>query len=216
MDYEKYFDNTAEDIKELKDWWEKDQSMEDCGYGNGHEWFMITGIPVEQFTTLIRALKFAEEEMNFHSYDTSISIGRDGKLVLDCNTAKDYEQNLLNHIYDQLDLLKDETPYYFEDQWDYPENVEYPKDRCKLVSLEIYSQDYLDDREYGYEDWDIRYVLEDTSSGERRGFGGGWVDREIVLGMWEDLKTLSKTDDYKEQMDPDIGYLTDPPVKEER
>lgn len=210
------WDEKASDLNDLMDWWKKDQSKNDPDYSNGHEWFMITCIEKEKFTDIIRALKEAEEK-GFRSFDTSITEGKNGLLVLECNTAKESaNQGLFPYILDKCDL-NDNNRYakYWEDCWDYQDALNLPlKEKCELVSLAIYSEEYLNFEMDNYENWDVRMTVRDIGSGEERELGGGYLSREQGISLWEDAKWLNRAEDYKEEMDPDIGYLMSPPEED--
>ncbi len=214
-EYYTNWNESAPDLEELKEWWEKDQAMEK-GYGNGLEWFMITCIEKDKFTDIIRALKEAEEK-GFYSFGTSITEGKDGNLVLQCNTAKErYMGGLMKYICKNCDLSNPHKyPVYWEDRCNYLDDIELPlKEKCELVLFAIYSEEYFSSEKDNYENWNVRLIVRDIGSGKEREFGGGYLSREQVFSLCEDAKWLNKAEDYKEEMDPDIGYLTDPPSED--
>ena len=210
------WDETAPDITDLKAFFNDFVNAGDPGYGNGHEWFMITRIEKEKFTDLIRALKEAEEK-GYYSYDTSIEEGKDGLLVLQCNTAKEFEDSgLFPYLKERLDL---NDPYYYpcywEDCWDSPDVLSLPmKEKCEIVSLAIYSEEYLNYDEDNYEYWDVRMTVRDISSGVEFELGGGYLSREQAKSLWEDANSMNKAEGYKQELDPDIGYLDSPPEED--
>ena len=65
-----------------------------------------------------------------------------------------------------------------------------------------------------YEDWDIRFTIVDNKTGLELEFGGGYLSPDQVETLWDIAKSLTKSEDYKEEIDPDIGYLTDPPEED--
>ena len=207
------WDENASDIKELKEWWKNDQEALCAGYGNHHERFAITGIPKDKFTDVVRALKEAEEK-GLYSYDTAFKKGKNSLYYLECNTAKDFNQELEGYIREKCSLTDSaQYPHYFQDCWDNEDWCEInPVDPsvCHIKSLEIFSEAYLNSED-NYDDWDVRFTIVDDKTGLKMEFGGGYLSREQALSLWDDAKRINKTEDYKESLDPDIGYLLTPP-----
>jgi hypothetical protein len=214
--YYENWDEKAPDLNELKAWWADDVRRECPGYGNHHEWHTVCGIPKEKFTEVVRALKEAEEK-KLYGYEIVLEEGKNGLLYLQVNTAKDYDGELMDFVCQKCgitDFL--EYPRYFEDAWDTPEDCMFPdpsRNLCELVSLTIESEVSLNDEET-YDEWDVRYVVRDIKTGMEAEFGGGYIDRDQAIALWENAKAMNKADDYKESLDPDIEYLTDPPEPE--
>ncbi len=209
------WDKTAPDLEELKDFWATLQNS--SGYNNGHEWFAISGISKDKFTELVRTLKEAESAgKGFHSCEAYITEGKDNLMVFECHTAKDPGGSLMDHICEKMGFMdKEQYPVYWSDCWDYPDNCEIDPKTCHLKSLDVFSEHYLNFDDDNYENWDLRFTIVDDKTGWTTELGGGYLDHDQTESLWELSKSIPKADDYKESLDPDIGFFNNPPEEEE-
>ena len=202
----KQISELTEGSAELKEWYRDSVNAGYPGFGNGHEWFAITGIPKDRLVDVAAALKEAEEG-SFGSCETWVSEGADGGLVLECNTAKDFDNTLLDHV--RKSGLKEDTSkpsscaIYWQDQWDYPDNLELDPKECELSLLKV--EPYDIDSE-GYDYWNTEITVIDNRSGAEFDLGGGYISSDQVETLLSILENVPRADGYEEYA-PDIGHL---------
>ncbi len=185
------------DKKELEKWIDENVNVPGDGYGNGHEWFAVTGISPADFTKMVRALKKAENISP--SYETSIDIGKDGHLVLQCNTAKDHEQNLLTLLEDEA-FSQGYNAVYWQDCWDYPDNLELDTGTCEITCFNIFEADSP-----GY--WDVDMTIRDRQSDAEFELGGGCITSEQAKNLLMIAYSITKASEYETNIADDFGFL---------
>ncbi len=189
------------DKESLENWLNENVNTESPGFGNGHEWFAITGIAPDKLPVIIRTLQKAEEISP--SYQTFVSYGQDKNLVLQCHTAKDFDHRLLNMIIEDAGF-DESLPVYWQEQWDSPDYIELNPDNCEITFLRIEPYD-LDN---GYNDWNVEFLIRDIKSGEEFDLSGGCINAGQADSMWFLAKSIPKANTYQEMID-DIDHLYD-------